>query len=690
MLPRTLPFRPATRARAGALPRGLLLAGFLALWMTGLVVRLYHLQVIQYVEMAARAERQQQRTVETAPTRGTLLDRNLRPLAMSLAVDSVFATPNEIPNPEMVARLLSPVLGIDREELLGKFKAFKTFCWVKRKVTAEEAARVRDLNLKGIYFQKETKRFYPKGELAAQVIGYVGLDDSGLGGLEYKMNGAIQGTPGRVLIAADARRQSFQSTGREGQPGKNVVLTLDENIQYIAEKALAEAAAQWRMTNGTVVVQNPNTGEILAMASYPTFDPNEFGKSSAEARVNRGVAWVFEPGSTFKIVTVAAALEEKLTDPSEVINCQNGSIILSGHTIHDHKPYGDLTVRRVMANSSDVGAIKLGLRLGEDRLYRYIRNFGFGSEANVALPAEERGLLQPPSRWSGISIGELSMGQEIGVTALQMVSAYSAIANGGILFQPRIVRDVFIGDRHDPIPPAAGRRVVSQQTAETMKSIFAEVIESGTGVPARLNGYTAGGKTGTAQKIDASGTYSKTHYIASFVGFAPVRQPAVTILVVIDSPVGAIYGGDVAAPVFRSIAEQTLGYLSVPHDNPSQWPQVARSAPAGSPRQKRGDPGGYLPSEPEFSGAATSPVRTVSFSFARPPVSAPGTTVVLDDGPLVTVPDLTGLALRRAAEVCQQMGLELNVRGSGLAAEQMPPARSRVPAGSRIWVRFER
>ncbi len=689
-MPRMPQVRSAHGMRLSTFPRSLLLAGLLGVWMIGLVARLYHLQVIQYVDLLARAERQQQRTVETAPPRGTLLDRNLHPLAMSLAVDSIFATPNEIPNPEMVATLLSPVLGVDKDELLGKFKAFRTFCWVKRKVSAEEATRVRDMNLKGIYFQKETKRFYPKGELAAQVMGYVGLDDSGLAGLEYRLNDTIKGTPGKVLIAADARRQSFQSTGREGQAGKNVVLTLDENIQYIAEKALAEAAAKWRMTTGTVVVQNPNTGEILAMASYPAFDPNEFGKSSPEARVNRGVAWVFEPGSTFKIVTVSAALEEKLAHPSEVINCQNGSIILAGHTIHDHKPYGDLTVRRVMADSSDVGAIKLGLRLGEDRLYRYIRAFGFGSEANVGLPAEERGLLQPPSRWSGISIGEISMGQEIGVTALQMVSAYSAIANGGILFQPRVVRDVFMDGHHDPLPPATGRRVVSQQTAETMKDIFAEVVQSGTGLPARLAGYSAGGKTGTAQKIDASGTYSKTHYIASFVGFAPVREPAVTILVVIDSPVGAIYGGEVAAPVFRSIAEQTLGYLSVPHDNPSQWPQVARSAPAGSPRQQRGDQVGYLPSEPELSGAATSPVRTVSFSFARPPVTEPGTTVVLDDGPLVTVPDLTGLALRRAAEICQQLGLELNLRGSGVAIEQMPPARSRVPAGSRIWVRFAR
>jgi len=688
MLPRMAQVRSATSARPGALPRSLLLGGFLAVWMVGLVARLYHLQVIQYVDLAARAERQQQRTVEIAPTRGTLYDRNLHPLAMSLAVDSVFATPNEIPNPEMVAKFLSPILGIENDELLGKFKAFRTFCWVKRKVTSEEASRVRSLNLKGIYFQKETKRFYPKRELAAQVMGYVGLDDNGLAGLEYRLNDAIKGTPGHVLVAADARRQSFQSTGREGQPGKNVVLTLDENIQYVAEKALMEAAAKWRISTGTVVVQNPNTGEILAMASFPTFDPNEFGKSSAEARVNRGVGWVFEPGSTFKIVTVSAALEERLANPQEVINCQNGSIVLAGHTIHDHKPYGDLTVRRVMADSSDVGAIKLGLRLGEDRLYRYIRAFGFGAEANVDLPAEERGLLKPPSRWSGISIGEISMGQEIGVTALQMVSAYSAVANGGILFQPRIVRDVFLGDRHDPLPPAAGRRVVSQQTAETMKDIFYEVVQSGTGLPARLAGYTAGGKTGTAQKIDASGTYSKSHYIASFVGFAPVRQPAVTILVVIDSPVGAIYGGEVAAPVFRSIAEQTLGYLNVPQDVPSQWPQVAKSTPAGSPRQKRGDQAGFLPSEPEPFGAATSPVQQVSYT--RPQVSEAGETVMLDDGPLVTVPNLAGLALRRAAEVCQQLGLELNMRGSGVAVEQMPPARARVPAGSLIWVRFAR
>jgi cell division protein FtsI (penicillin-binding protein 3) len=678
----------ATSLGSMTLSRGLLLGGFLALWMLALVARLYHLQIIQYVDLLARAERQQQRTIEIAPKRGTIYDRQMQPLAMSLATDSVFAVPSEIPNPEMVADLLAPVVGLEKGDLLGRFKTFKSFCWVKRKVSTDEASRVRDLNLRGIYFQKEMKRFYPKGELAAQVLGYVGLDDHGLGGLEYRMNDTIQGTPGRILIAADARRQSFHSTERAGQPGKNVVLTLDENIQYIAEKALADAAAKWRMASGSVVVQNPRTGEVLAMASYPTFDPNGYGKSTPEARINRAVSGVFEPGSTFKLVTVSAALEEHLTTPEEVINCQGGSMVLAGHVIHDDHPFGDLTVRQVVTRSSDVGAIKLGLRLGEDRFYRYIRAFGFGSTANIELPGEERGLLQPPSRWSGISIGEISMGQEVGVTALQLASAYSAIANGGVLFQPRVVRDVFLGGSHEPVAPAAGRRVVSRETAERMKEILSGVVEEGTGTTAQLTGYSVAGKTGTAQKIDSTGTYSKTHYVPSFVGFAPVQNPAITILVVIDSPVGAYYGREVAAPVFRSIAEQTLGYLNVPQDNPSSWPQVASSAPAGSPRQKRGVRAGFPSLASEPPGAAASPVRMVAYT--DPPLPEAGGTMILDDGPMVAVPDFIGMALRQVAEECQKLGLDLNMRGRGVAVQQMPPARALVPSGSRVLVRFAR
>jgi cell division protein FtsI (penicillin-binding protein 3) len=701
MLPRKSHARSEKSDRPRALRRGLLLGGILALWMLGLIARLYYLQIVQYVDLLARAQRQQQRTIEVAGKRGTIFDRQMNPLAMSLEVESVYAVPSEIPDPDMVTHLLAPVLGLDPSDLLGRFRAFRSFCWVKRKVTTEEATRVRELNLKGIYFQREAKRFYPKGELAAHIIGYIGLDDKGLAGLEYALNDLIKGRPGRILVASDARRRSFHSSEWEGQPGKNLVLTLDEKVQYIAERALAEGVRKWQAAGGVAIVQNPNTGEILAMASQPTFNPAEYAKSPPEALLNRGVGWVYEPGSTFKLVTLAAALEENLANPQEVVNCQQGSILLAGHAIHDHKPFGDLTITDVMVNSSDVGAIKLGLRLGAERLYRYIRSFGFGARTEVELPGEERGLLKAPGRWSGISIGEISMGQEVGVTALQLATAFSAIANGGIRFEPRVVHDVFLGSGHEPLPPVSGHRVVSERTAERMRQIFAAVVERGTGTPARLNGYSAGGKTGTAQKIDASGRYSKSHYIASFVGFAPVARPAVTILVVIDSPVGAIYGTEVAAPVFRSIAEQTLGILNVPQDNPSRWPQIVSSAPAGIPRQNRGDRAGFLPRDSGLLGAATSPVRPASFTrtavFSKTEsltgqetdAVAPGT-LVLDDGPWISVPDFSGLAARQVAEECQKLGLELNVTGSGLAVEQNPPADSRVPAGARVWVRLAR
>ena len=496
--------------RPRTINRSLILSGVLALWMVGLLVRLYQLEIFEYVELLSRAQRQQQRTVEVAPERGAIYDRQMHPLAMSLAAESVYAVPTDISNKELAASLLAPVLDLDRNDLLGRLNAFKSFCWVKRKISSQEVERVLDLNLKGIYFQKEMKRFYPKGELAAPVLGYVGLDDKGLGGLEYGFKD-IEGKSGRVLLAEDARRQSFQSSEWEGHAGKSLVLTLDENVQFIAEKALGQTVQKFHAAGGVAIVEDPNTGEILAMAGAPSFDPNNYTDSAPLARIDRPVSMVYEPGSVFKIVTVSAALEENLTTPHEVIDCQEGSITIAGHVIHDDERFGLLTVAEVLAHSSDVGAIKLGLRLGDDRLYQYIRKFGFGARTNVDLPGEERGLLRPPSAWSAISIGAVSMGQEVGVTPIQLISAYSAIANGGILIQPRLVRDVYQGNSHDTLPPARGRRVVSEQTAATMRQMFAGVIDHGTGTTARVSGYTAGGKTGTAQKIDATGHYSKSH-----------------------------------------------------------------------------------------------------------------------------------------------------------------------------------
>jgi cell division protein FtsI (penicillin-binding protein 3) len=670
------------------------------LWFGFIAARLYYFQVIKYLELLGRAQRQQQHTIEVAPERGVIYDRQMNPLAMSLGVDSVFAVPSELMEPQMVASLLAPVLKVDEDELRIRFQTMHSFCWVKRRVTQQEATRVRDLNLKGVYFQRETKRFYPKGDLAAQAVGYVGLDDKGLGGIEYALNDAITGKPGRVLLASDARRRTFHSTEWAGVPGKSVVLTIDEKIQYIAEKALAEEVASAHAAGGVVIVQNPRTGEILALANQPTFDPNDVNASPSEARLDRAVGWVYEPGSTFKLIPVSAALEEKLTSPEEIIDCQGGKIVLAGHTIHDDKPHYVLSLTDMVAESSDVGAIKLGLRLGEDRLYRYIRAFGIGSKTGVELPGEERGLLQPPSRWSGISIGEMSIGQEAAVTPLQMVTMYSAIASGGILFEPHIVHDVFLGSHHDALPPAAGHRVLSEHTAGIMRQILTAVVDHGTGKAAQLGGYTSAGKTGTAQKVDANGSYSRSLHIGSFIGFAPATNPAVTILVVIDSPVGAYYGAEVAAPVFRSIAEQSLGYLNVPQDNPSRWPHIVTPKPVKTPDQKQEDFLGFLPPDRESFGAATSPVKPASFSNRAAPVgpaqAAPfdgdvaSSTVVLGDGPLVTVPDFSGWATRRVAQECEKLGLDLNMVGSGLAVEQNPGAGLTVPSGTRIYVRMAR
>ena len=699
MVLRIIQAQPKKTDRSRPSNRDLLLGGILFLWMVGLGVQLYHLQIIEYGDLLARAQRQQQHMIEVAPRRGEIFDRQMNPLAMSLAVDSVFADPSEIPDRKMVADLLAPVLGLDAHDLLGRLTNSHSFCWAKRKATPEQANRTRELNLKGIYFQQESKRFYPKGDLAAHIVGYVGLDDKGLAGLEYGMDKTIRGRPGRVLLATDAHRKSFQSTEWAGEPGKNVVLTLDEKIQYITEKALAEGVAKWQAAGGVAIVQNPNTGEILAMASQPTYDPNDFAKGPPPALQNRGVAWVFEPGSTFKLVPVAAVLEEKLAHPEEVIDCQMGSIVLAGHVIHDHKRFGSLSVRDVVVNSSDVGAIKLGLRLGEQRLYKYIRNFGFGEKTDIELPGEEWGLLKPPSRWSGISIGEISIGQEVAVTGIQLITAYSAVANGGVLFEPRLIHDRFLGQVHDPMPPVPGHRVISERTASLLKQFFTAVVERGTGKAAQLIGYSSAGKTGTAQKIDPSGAYSKAHYVASFVGFAPVEKPAITILVVIDTPVGAIYGADVAAPVFKSIAEQTLSYANVPQDTPSQRPQLIASAPAGLPGQKLEDLAGSLPKDSEHTRAATSPVQAASFSrFESPRLptgrepEAVGTppTVVLDNGPRVTVPDFSGLAARSVAQECQKLGLELSLQGSGLAIDQNLPAHTLVPPGTRLVVRLAR
>ncbi len=709
-----------------------MLAGILVFWILGVCFRLVQMQVLQYGEWEQRALRQQSRTITVEPRRGIIYDRNGAELAMSIDVDSIFAVPSEIPEPETTASILGNVLHLDPEEIVARMKASRNFAWVLRRVDAETSERVRNLNLKGIYFRKEPKRFYPKRELASQVLGYVGMDDDGLGGIEQEFNDDLIGIPGRELISVDARRKWYGRTERQPEPGQNVVLTIDSTIQYIAEKELAQGIADTKAIAGTVVVQDPRTGEILALANFPTFNPNVFNQVPKEALKDRAVSDVYEPGSVFKTVTYSSAIEEHLIKPEDRIDCQNGSINVFGMQIHDHERLGVITAAEAYAHSSDVAAIKVGMKLGDERFYHYIKDYGFGATTGIELPGETRGLSKPVNRWSKVSIGAISMGQEIGVTPLQIISMVSTIANDGMYTPPRIVAGEMPpneGPKQVVFHPAQQHRVISAETAVTMKKMMEGVVEFGTARRAALDGYSVAGKTGTAQKVDPkTGTYSKTKYIASFVGFSPVNEPALTVAVILDSAEGLHQGGQVCAPVWRRIMQQVLEYKHVPHDleikndmkrqtlsasakeadidessdhlgaplamgddaNARTTVAQASAAPTPTADAKLVDTSVAVPTvttEPASAKPETSVSDTVSPADDPPPGKG---TVVIDVNSGPVVPSFVGKTMRGAVETAQQTGLELSVVGSGIARQQFPPPGSHLPAGQRVIVRFTR
>ena len=711
--------------------RLLFLAGFLALWFVAICLRLMNLQVVHYGDFTQRASRQQQRSIEVSPVRGIIYDRNGNDLAMSVNVDSVFAVPSEIPDVHATAGILAKVLKTDVAEIQNRMQASHAFAWVARKVDAGASARIRALNLKGIYFQKESKRFYPKQELAAQLLGYVGLDDKGLFGIEHEFDAQLKGKPGVMLISMDARRHWFGSVEKNPDPGENIVLTIDEKIQYIAERELEQAVKDTHAEAGAIIVQNPRTGEVLALANRPAFNPNFVTAADAKALENPAVSNIYEPGSTFKIVTLSAALEEKLARPDEVIDCQMGSIVVNGLRIHDHHPYGGLTVQQILEHSSDVGAIKLALRLGKERFDHYIQAYGFGSRTGIQLPHETKGIARPANQWSSVSIGAISMGQEVGVSPVQLISMVNTIANDGVYVPPRIILAT-TPPRSTPqlvaFHPAPGKRVISPMTAAEMKRMMEGVVLRGTGTKAILNGYSSAGKTGTAQKIDpATNAYSRSKYVASFTGFAPVNNPVLTVLVVLDSPVGLHEGGQIAAPVFARVAQQVLAYWNVPHDREVEDPKrfllrakikeedVAEGSPEhlaleskpispalpAKPEEScgKGDASGAPRAgcasvqknqgEPHLPGAVAS--AAVAHGTQAPTAAAPvQATVVFDVAGGVAVPEFTGKSLRSALEVAEDAGIELEVSGNGIAQSQSPPAGSRIPPGGHVSVKFGR
>ena len=722
----------ASNLGKGAQKRIYILAAVFLFWAVIICGRLVQLQIFDYGDLEQHALHQQQRTIEVAPRRGIIFDRSGHELAMSIDVDSIFAVPSEIPDPNTAASLLAHILNLDPAELRARFRASRTFCWVARKVDADASQRVRALNLRGIYFQKESKRFYPKRELAAQVLGYVGMDDEGLSGIEREFDEQLRGEPGRMLISVDARKRWFGRVERQPEPGENVVLTIDQGIQYIAERELDKAVRENGAAAGTVIVENPHTGEILALANRPTFNPNLTRKLRPQELNNRAISDVYEPGSTFKLVTLSAAIDQHLTRPSELVDCQMGSIVVAGRRIHDWHRFGVMSVADVLAHSSDVGTIKVGLRLGDERLYHYIRAYGFGSQTGIELPGETRGLAKPVSRWSKVSIGAISMGQEIGVSPIQLASMVSSIANDGLWTAPRIIAGT-VEPRSTPqtvvFHPGEQHRVISRLTAAEMKQMMEGVVLRGTGRKALLEGYTTAGKTGTAQKIDpATHTYSHTKYVTSFAGFAPVNNPAVVVVVILDSPMTHGHeGGMVAAPLFHTIAQQVLEYLHVPHDVdiPSERQLLLASKSASEKDLEDSSPdrlGAPLDLSDEQAMASPQPVaqptpaRTAQFAVhpaaettsqtltasavpegssetrsADVQATLPSSgTVVLDveQGGIV-VPSFLGKPLRAAIETAQNSGIEIDAVGDGVAREQSPPPGAHVAAGSRVEVRFQ-
>jgi cell division protein FtsI/penicillin-binding protein 2 len=666
--------------------RLLIVAGLIAIWTGAALGRLGYLQLFRYGEYYSRALHQQRSIVEVGARRAEIFDRNLNALAMSVPVDSAFAIPSEIADPDMVARLLAKVLDVSPEEIATRLAGSRSFAWIARKLPPEKVQRITAMNLRGIYFQREGGRFYPKRELAAHVLGYVDIDGKGLGGIEYSLDDNIRSKPGKILVLTDAHRRGFDSTDKVPDTGTSVVLTLDEKIQYIAEKELEQAIRDTQAKAGTVIVENPTTGELLAVANWPTFNPNATKDINPEARMDRAASALYEPGSVFKIVTLSAAIDQGITSADELIDCQMGSIYIAGHRIRDHKPYGLLTVSQVLSNSSDVGAIKVGLRLGAPKFYDYIRSFGFGQPTGVDLPGESRGMLRRLENWTPVSVGSISMGQEIGVTPLQMITAMTAMANGGLIVRPHVVRALRHGTQVVESQQPEPRRVIRQTTAATMRRMLEGVVLNGTGKKARLDGYTSAGKTGTAQKFDiATGHYSAHQLIASFVGFAPINTPAVTILVQLDSPLGAHEGGQVAAPTFKRVAQQVLAYLDVPQDIavPSTVVQASRQH---RDDQDLSDMPDFNPVEMESGAAVASEAAVVSPQVGRPA----GPTVELAEGEGIPVPQLQGKTVREVTEKCMKLGLSPVLVGTGVAVEQSPEPGSTIRRGSRITVRFAR
>lgn len=624
--------------------------------------RMFQLQVLKKEQLYRLATQQRIAEIPLLPKRGIIYDRNGKELAVSLEVDSVYAETKKVIEVERTARELAKILQIDSKELQGKLRKGKSsFEWIKRQISPKEAEAIKALHLPGIQFLKENKRFYPYQQLAAHVIGFVGLDSKGLEGIEFQYNELLNGKPLIWMMERDAiGRGIFLSDPpvEKESESRNIFLTLDAHLQRIAEIELEQAVQKWEAKGGMVILMEPKTGKVLAMASSPSFNPNQFLNYRSRTWKNRAITDVFEPGSMFKVFLAAAALEEKMVRPSDSFYCENGAYTVYDRTIRDHSPHGWLTFKQILKVSSNIGASKIAEKIGKDRFYRYIREFGFGEKTRVGLPGEAKGLLHHPRYWSPVSLDTISFGQGISVTGIQLAVALSTIANGGRQMKPYIVERITNekGETIQTFQPEEVKRVISEETSKTLIALLKATTEKGgTGEQAVPQGYEIAGKTGTAQKVDPlSGGYSTEHYMSGFMGMAPAEDPKIVVVVVIDEPRGNSFGGVVAAPVFRSIVEKALPYLGV-------FPkgiQIVKNeiAPLGETREVQ-------PSlEKEKIGEETG---------------------------RMIMPDLIGLSIRNALSRIEGRGLIIKVSGSGKVTEQSPKPGTIIEKGEICYLKLE-
>ena len=639
-----------------------------AIWIAGIEARLVHLQVVERNFLAERARDQHQRVIELHPKRGEIVDRHGRVLAYSVDADTIYAVPAEVENPAEAAAALCGALDDCAREQLGsiaeRLGRRNAFAYVKRRVTPDEARRVAELGLSGVGFLTENRRYYPNGTLAAHVLGYVGTDNQGLSGIESTYDSEISGDTGQVLVQTDARRQAFSRIERPPTVGATIELTIDAQLQHIAERELSAGIERHNADAGAVVMLDPRNGDILALASEPTFNPNAFAGATPERRRNRAVQDLYEPGSTFKVVTASAAIEERVVDRDEMFDVSAGYIVVGGDRIPDFRRTGPLTFNDVIVRSSNVGAIQVGLRLGPERLSRFVRRFGFGQAISSDLPSESSGLVWTPESLTERAIASIAMGYQVAVTPLQVAAAVAAVANGGELIAPRLVRAVIRPDGREERERRVIRRAIARQTAAELTDIMTHVVERGTARAARVAGYTIAGKTGTAEKL-IDGVYSHYDHNASFVGFAPVEEPRFVMLVMIDTPRSAVIngvfqrvytGGAVAAPIFRRIASEAFRRLEVPASGDGAPPVVVADASTVDRRPAA-----------QASAGRPRPVSTSRW-----------------------MPDLRGLSAREVVEALARLDLRARIVGDGVVAGHDPAAGAAIEVGGDAIVWLDR